>query len=149
MVFSIGSGNESQDWAIFSGHSHQNGDPFKLSLDKPLRIINGVDPQAQLLQWHLFVKLGLLGVVIEPDTLKVELDLSLVVDCFLAHDADVGEEVGDALYEVGLDLVVSLRSPMPYICDGIVAPLVVFAKVGVLGTLLCELGGLEGELGQD
>jgi hypothetical protein len=52
--------------------------------------------------------------------------------------------VGDALDQVGLDLVVGLKSFMPYIGDGIVASFVVLAKVRVLGALLGELGSLEG-----
>jgi hypothetical protein len=75
-----------------------------------LSIVNGIDPQAQLLQGHFLVKLGILWIVIQPDLFKVELYLSLVVDCLFPHDADVGEEVGNTLDEVGLDLVVGLES---------------------------------------
>jgi hypothetical protein len=100
--------HHSHEGTLLLGKTNEDGHAVQSPIDESLRIVDRIDPHAQILHGNCLVLLECGGRVVESDGGEVEVDGPRVLRGFLADDPEVGEEVVDPADEHGLYLVVCL-----------------------------------------
>jgi hypothetical protein len=67
VVPAIGKAEDTQICPFIPGEADQDGHAVESAIDETLRIVNGIDPNAQLTHWNALVLLNLMGVIVERD----------------------------------------------------------------------------------